>query len=274
MKSNQEDCVEVVKPSKEVEVIPKHEFNNVLNIKQSAQQLVGFVKAIKNVKDEKSLAKNALKQNAIRELGFGSFLDIDFPKNYPPFVATLVRHFDEASKCILLESDKKLEIKPIDVHLCYGLSMSGVDVEEGDDVEEDDENATTYKQFLATWRNFLGVRIGYPLLSVLVKKLFDADVEVCDNWKITFIVLAVNTMIKSTANTQPRTDFLYSCMDLNLVSQLNWFKYTFDSLVSSTAYWKGQLGRFFCGPLPFLMVCPTVFLNCSIKVHYYFMKYF
>ncbi|XP_057249720.1 uncharacterized protein LOC130590941 isoform X2 [Beta vulgaris subsp. vulgaris] len=89
----------------------------------------------------------------------------------------------------------------------------------------------------------------------MATQLADSAVPVTDNWKRTFLVVAVNCCIKSTLNPQPLTNFLSATIDINNIPKYNWCKYTIESLLHSASAWQEDTSRFFAGPLPFLQVC-------------------
>ncbi|KAL2900181.1 hypothetical protein RDABS01_025263 [Bienertia sinuspersici] len=219
-----------------------------LRIRQSPQQLQKLMSGLKEPKPPQQ--PQLAKLQAIKELEFGAFIDMNLPRNKPRFVAELVKQFDQESCTIQLARNKELKVEPIDVHLCYGLPMTGAAIEEF--IIEDSDASD---EILANWRGFLGVEVGCPKLPAIVTKLLDPEVEVCDNWKLSFLVLAVNTMIKCTSNEQPYYDFILSCLNLKEVPHLNWAQFAIHSLVKAAAYWKGLPNRYWTGPLPFLMIC-------------------
>lgn len=64
-----------------------------MRIRQSPQQLQKPIIELKEPSDHK-LSPQPTKLQAIRDLGFDAFIDIDFPRNKPRFVTELVKNFD------------------------------------------------------------------------------------------------------------------------------------------------------------------------------------
>ncbi|KMT17405.1 hypothetical protein BVRB_2g038600 [Beta vulgaris subsp. vulgaris] len=186
------------------------------------------------------------KRQAIIDMGFGGLLELDLPKNDPIFCAELLSKYCVGSGCLLLRRDKEIDIREMDVHLVYGLPLGGLEV------DESKESDAEYQVMLEGWRAYIGVQRGSPFLSTLSTHLADAAVPVTDNWKRTFLVMAVNSCIKSTQNPQPLTHFLTASMDVNDIRNYNWCKYTTESLLHSARTWQQDPRRFFSGPMPFL----------------------
>ncbi|XP_056683799.1 uncharacterized protein [Spinacia oleracea] len=179
-------------------------------------------------------------------MGFGGLLHIDLPFNTPFFAGDLVWNFDTNSMCILLERNKEIHIIALDVYLVYGIPLGGHKIIEAKDDEE------SFVELVAALKSYHGT-VDVPSLTDIAAKLVKADVD--DNWKRSFLVLAVNSCIKSTTNPQPLLRFLSTSYDTNRIHEFNWCQYALQSLVDGTVYWKKETSRFFTGPLPFLMVC-------------------
>ncbi|XP_056691525.1 uncharacterized protein [Spinacia oleracea] len=225
------------KRAEEGEVFVRRTPTFTLNPRHSTQQIKRFIKGINN---------QAHKRQAIVDMGFGGLLHIDFPRNNPTFAGDLVMNFDTNSICILLERNKEIRIVASDVHLVYGIPLEGHKIIEAKDDEEG------FRELIDKWKAY-HESIDVPSLTEIVTKLVTDDVD--DNWKRSFLVLAVNSCIKSTTNTQPFLRFLSTSYDTNRIPNFNWCQYALESLVDGTLYWKCDTTRYFPGPLPFLMVC-------------------
>ncbi|XP_057249261.1 uncharacterized protein LOC125495738 isoform X2 [Beta vulgaris subsp. vulgaris] len=172
------------------------------------------------------------------------------PKNDPIFCARLLSRYSVGSGSLMLRRGREIEIRDIDVHLVYGIPLGGLLVD-----DNKDNDAADYRLMLEEWREYVGVQRGSPYVSTMATHLADAAVPVTDNWKRTFLVVAVNCCIKSTLNPQPLTGFLSTTIDVNNIPNYNWCKYTIESLLHSACSWQEDTTRFFAGPLPFLQVC-------------------
>uniref|UniRef100_A0A803LBU8 Ubiquitin-like protease family profile domain-containing protein n=1 Tax=Chenopodium quinoa TaxID=63459 RepID=A0A803LBU8_CHEQI len=85
----------------------------------------------------RGLEEQEEKLQAIRDMGFGGILHLDMPRSSPNFNATLVLNVDANEVCIVCARNRTIDIKPVDVHLVYGLPMGGkVIVEAANENEE------------------------------------------------------------------------------------------------------------------------------------------
>ncbi|KNA04273.1 hypothetical protein SOVF_201230, partial [Spinacia oleracea] len=66
-----------------------------LNVRQTAQMLMRFLKGISSDKPI-----NRAKQQAITKLGFRSFLNLDIPPNVNPFLYELLSHFNSSTRAL------------------------------------------------------------------------------------------------------------------------------------------------------------------------------
>ncbi|KMS94608.1 hypothetical protein BVRB_017050, partial [Beta vulgaris subsp. vulgaris] len=212
-----------------------------VKVRQSTAPFKAFLAAIAN---------QPQKRQAIIDMGFGGLLELDMPKNDPIFCARLLSRYSVGSGSLMLRRGREIEIRDIDVHLVYGIPLGGLLVD-----DNKDNDAADYRLMLEEWREYVGVQRGSPYVSTMATQLADAAVPVTDNWKRTFLVVAVNCCIKSTLNPQPLTGFLSTTIDVNNIPNYNWCKYTIESLLHSACSWQEDTTRFFAGPLPFLQVC-------------------
>nr|QIA97943.1 hypothetical protein AP_R.00g000400-v1.0.a3 [Amaranthus palmeri] len=77
-------------------------------------------------------------KEAIRNIGFGGFLDLDIGwTSRGFFCAELVKSFDVARRLLVFPSKERIKIKPKDVHLVYGVPARGakIDVSKAADAE-------------------------------------------------------------------------------------------------------------------------------------------
>ncbi|XP_056686376.1 uncharacterized protein [Spinacia oleracea] len=215
-----------------------------LNVRQTAQMLMRFLKGISSDKPI-----NRAKQQAITELGFGSFLNLDIPPNVNPFPYELLSHFNSSTRALDLQKSS-LHITIGDIYLVYGIPIGGDQV-----IELTDETDPAVKKVFSDFWKYWDVQSGCPKLVKMIEKLIKETTKVDDNWKRSFLVVVVNTMIKSTTNISPNFKFLASTVNLNRVRNLNWCHYAYTSLLTAAKYWNEDRSRWFAGPLPFLMVC-------------------
>ncbi|KAL2899008.1 Cell wall-binding protein YocH, partial [Bienertia sinuspersici] len=187
-----------------------------LKTRHTVQSLMSLIEGLLNSQEEKL--------QAIRDMGFGGFINLDMPRNTPYFFATLVENLEISGMCILCDRNRSMSIEPIDVHLVYRVPIGGKVIK--DAKLEDDE----FNEMVIKFKQYHNGKI--PSLKALSERLVDEETPFDDDWKISFLVLALNSCIKHVINTQP-----------------------FLSLIKWTEYWQEDKSRFFCGPPPFLMIC-------------------
>uniref|UniRef100_A0A803KY96 Ubiquitin-like protease family profile domain-containing protein n=1 Tax=Chenopodium quinoa TaxID=63459 RepID=A0A803KY96_CHEQI len=196
----------------------------------------------------RGLEEQEEKLQAIRDMGFGGILHLDMPRSSPNFNATLVLNVDANEVCIVCARNRTIDIKPVDVHLVYGLPMGGKVIVEA--ANENEEMVMVMRELKAYHGGG-----GIPKFSALVDDLLEPNNLPDDRWKRSFLLLVVNCCIKSVANTQPLFKFMHTAVDTSQISSFDWCSYTIQSLIDSSIYYQGDVKRYFLGPLPFLMVC-------------------
>uniref|UniRef100_A0A803KXZ3 Uncharacterized protein n=1 Tax=Chenopodium quinoa TaxID=63459 RepID=A0A803KXZ3_CHEQI len=196
----------------------------------------------------RGLEEQEEKLQAIRDMGFGGILHLDMPRSSPNFNATLVLNVDANEVCIVCARNRTIDIKPVDVHLVYGLPMGGKVIVEA--ANENEEMVMVMRELKAYHGGG-----GIPKFSALVDDLLEPNNPPDDRWKRSFLLLVVNCCIKSVANTQPLFKFKHTAVDTSQISSFDWCSYTIQSLIDSSIYYQGDVKRYFPGPLPFLMVC-------------------
>ncbi|KAL2924892.1 Collagen alpha-1(XVII) chain [Bienertia sinuspersici] len=186
--------------------------------------------------------------NAIKDIGVGSFLELDLDAHKPIFSDQLVRSFDPYGVYLVLDKNQEIDITQLDMHLVFKVPMAGELIEEP--FQEIDE---IWKEFLR-WRGLFGMTSGSALNSIVIAEIERLKHEpIQKDFLFHFIIYAVNCCIRSTTNPSLNYKFLYSCMDTIKIKHLNWCEYVYRSLISSTIEWQDG-SAFFTGPLPFLTV--------------------
>uniref|UniRef100_A0A803LS62 Ubiquitin-like protease family profile domain-containing protein n=1 Tax=Chenopodium quinoa TaxID=63459 RepID=A0A803LS62_CHEQI len=218
----------------------------IVQIKDLELKQRHIVKPLQNLVKTLQSTKQEDKLQAIENMGFGGFLHLDMPKGTPKYSATLVENLEVDGLYFLCDKNKKIDIQPIDAHLVYGLPIGGEEIK--DAALEDEVLLEVMKEVKAYSDGSI------PNLTDLAGKLGNPDTPLDDNWKRSFLLIVVNSCIKSVSNTQPFYRFMYTAADTNKISKFDWSSYTVESLKEMTIYWKGDRKRFFLGPLPFVTV--------------------
>ncbi|XP_021724754.1 putative pre-mRNA-splicing factor ATP-dependent RNA helicase DHX16 [Chenopodium quinoa] len=191
-------------------------------------------------------------KQAIRNIGFGGFLELDLPIHInSTLTENLVTNFDTERCCLMLPKRKQeIFLEAIDVHLAYGLPLGGKRIE-----QPNDESNLKWSKFLKAWRSKFGLKKGSPTNKRLIDRIQELKKEksVSDEFLWNFVVCVVNCCIRSTNNPQLYIKFLYSCMDVKKIAELDWCTFVIEHLKDSVSVWK-KGNSYFTGPLPFLMV--------------------
>uniref|UniRef100_A0A803KSM5 Uncharacterized protein n=1 Tax=Chenopodium quinoa TaxID=63459 RepID=A0A803KSM5_CHEQI len=172
----------------QIEVVPYDDVGNEegprikLSTRQTVMPLMHLVQ---------QLAYQADKLQAIKDMGFGGFLHLAFPHNFPEFSAQLVLNFDAVGMKFNLDRNRSFDVKSADVHMVYGIPRGGKEIMDAKDDNED------YKKVLDSYKRYHG-----GVLPNNVNKLI-VEIPLDDDWKRSFLVLVVNCCIKSIQNQQP-----------------------------------------------------------------------
>ncbi|XP_056685415.1 uncharacterized protein [Spinacia oleracea] len=205
---------------------------------------------------------NEQKKEVVRNIGLGALLDFQLPTSSQQFVTWLCNNFEENSQNLYLPRNEKILIEFEDVKKIYGLPSGEVEIVEA----KSDKASEEFSAFMASWKkifidskwNPLGNKV--PSVQKILKYYSREDqIEVGPdaNFITSFLVVTVNTLIKSTLSNQAYFKFLFSMMDHEQIQSLNWCKYVWEALLSTTAQYKKNLklndiATFFTGPLPLL----------------------
>ncbi|KMT03365.1 hypothetical protein BVRB_8g190560 [Beta vulgaris subsp. vulgaris] len=113
--------------SKNANTLGKNKVEITLNPRHTVQQFMQLIKGLEGQDD---------KLRAIRDMGFGGLMHLNFSRIDTIFVAKLLRDFDPYGMCILLDRNRDIKVDAIDVHLVYGISIGGEVIVEGKNEDE------------------------------------------------------------------------------------------------------------------------------------------
>lgn len=203
-----------------------------------------FQKLIENLTDQQ--------KNAVRDIGFGSLLQLQVTCGDNKLSTYLVQNFD-VYRCALKLEDEEMLLTEDDVDSTLGLPHGPLQVIEGNN-----SNATEdYNNLLTQWR----ARWNVPTCGPITKTLCDgilAMKEHGDMFKRDFVVFVVSTMLKGHTNRSSNFKVLYSLINVDKIKEYNWCRYVFTSLIRSVERWKKKPTSNFTGPLVFLLVIPLI----------------
>lgn len=87
--------------SKNANTLGKNKVEITLNPRHTVQQFMQLIKGLEGQDD---------KLRAIRDMGFGGLMHLNFPRNDTVFAAKLMRDFDPYGMCILLDRNRDIKV--------------------------------------------------------------------------------------------------------------------------------------------------------------------
>ncbi|WCJ21162.1 hypothetical protein M5689_003340 [Euphorbia peplus] len=128
-----------------------------------------------------------LRKRAIREIGFGGFLDIDLILHKFWFAEKLVDSFNVNRCSLCLNKGIQIDLCKEDFHAVYGVPCGGTEIEELE-IEEGDE----WLCFMEEWRLKFGLSNRSPTNAVVIAKLDSLKNELtCDEFIWNFLICVV-----------------------------------------------------------------------------------
>nr|GMC89498.1 uncharacterized protein LOC109179062 [Ipomoea batatas] len=186
-------------------------------------------------------------KNAVREIGFGSLLEIKLSNLDRMLTTYLVKNFD-VYRCVLRLEKEEMLLTEDDVESTLGLPKSDIQVVEGNN-----SNATIeYNNLVEEWRVHWRIDSCSPLVKTLSEGLGERK-DHGDMFKRDFVVFVISSLFKGHAKWTSNFKLLYSLIDVNNIKNLNWCGYIFKSLIDSVEKWTKTPTTFFTGPLIFLV---------------------
>lgn len=192
--------------------------------------------AIKNMTAEQ--------KQKLRDIGFGSIIEIKFSENPMKISYFVVNNFDENSSSLKLKNGS-IKITEKTVFEILGVPLGGTKIESLDRSDPDDPVTTTWKsQF-----HKQGIRSKDVMQYMKDRK------EVDRLFVLNFLVIFATCMAEGTKLGTCNLKFLPFITPEVDVSKLNWCGYIYECLIQSKSKWKrGAHGEYYCGPLTFLIV--------------------
>ncbi|KNA05244.1 hypothetical protein SOVF_192220, partial [Spinacia oleracea] len=240
IKEDDDDDLEILEIDEDAKpIVPKQKKKVVLYQKIPPTQLIELIKKMSDEHKE-----------AIRKIGFGGFLSLSMANHNSALADYIVTSSNVDRQSIVLPGSGENFVTPEDVHQVYGVPLGGEEIVEPENEDIDDN----YVEFLATWRKIFKLRKGSPTNLPLIARIKDLMLEPVSNEFIwNFVIAAVNSCMRSTNNPQVYIRFMYSCMNTNMIANLDWSTFVYRHWKKSVCEWKAGTS-FYTGPLPFLLV--------------------
>ncbi|GMY24259.1 E3 ubiquitin-protein ligase SINA-like 10 [Fagus crenata] len=178
--------------------------------------------------------------DAVKSMGFGSLLSLRCRTLRRSLCLWLLERFN-TTRCSLEICGERIPLSPKDVELVMGLAASGKDVVNSG---PDDLIADLRHSYNASNRG-ISVRL-------LEERL--AAPEAGEDFKRSFVLYALGTLLSPTARLDVSPSFLHFLTNMDVVHQYNWGKFLLDRLVREVSRFRQGKQRAVGGCLLFLQL--------------------
>jgi len=179
-------------------------------------------------------------KESVKSMGFGSLLGLRCRTLRRSLCLWLLERFD-ATNCSLEISSAHLPLTPKDVETVLGLSASGKEVVNSGPEDLISDLRSSY--------NAINHGISVRLLEDRL-----ATAEAGDDFKRSFVLYVLGTLLSPTARLDVSPSFLHILTNMDLVHQYNWSKFVLDRLVREVSLFHKGKQRAVGGCLLFLQV--------------------
>lgn len=177
---------------------------------------------------------------AVKSMGFGSILNLRCRTLRRSLCLWLLEKFNTVRRSLEICGDR-IPLTPRDVELVMGLSSTGKDVANSG---PDELIAELRRNYNATNRG-ISVRLLEERLAVP---------EAGEDFKRSFLLYVLGTLICPTARLDVSPSFLHFLTNMDVVHQYNWGKFLLDRLVREVARYRQGKQRAVGGCLLFLQL--------------------
>ncbi|XP_059643330.1 uncharacterized protein LOC132285181 [Cornus florida] len=179
-------------------------------------------------------------KDAVKSLGFGSLLGLRCRTLRRSLCLWLLERFNTVRRCLEI-SDERIPLSPRDVELVMGLAASGKDVVNSGP----DDLIVELRQSYNATNHGISVRL-------LEERL--AAPEAGDDFKRSFVLYALGTLLCPTARLDVSPSFLHVLTNIDVIHQYNWGKFLLDRLVREVSRFRQGKQRAVGGCLLFLQL--------------------
>ncbi|XP_021832077.1 uncharacterized protein LOC110772022 isoform X1 [Prunus avium] len=179
-------------------------------------------------------------KDAVKSMGFGSLLDLRCRTLRRSLCLWLLERFDTTQRSLEI-CGERIPLTPKDVELVMGLAASGKDVVNSG---PDDLIVDLRHSYDAT-NHGISVRL-------LEERL--AEPEAGEEFKRSFVLYALGTLLSPTARLDVSPSFLHFLTNMDVVHQYNWGKFLLDRLVCEVSRFRQGKQRAVGGCLLFLQL--------------------
>lgn len=207
--------------------------------KQPEIEDVGQFQALKSRMSHSSVYRvvsslSNVQKKVVREIGFGSLLDLKATHLPLQLAYWLVVHFDAGNCSLSLPNEQPLVITEEDVHDVLGLPVGGEVLQF--DADEDSIMLNSWKKQFET--NSLLVSVG-DLTSFVMSTKGGGPM-----FKRNFVVICYSTLMFGSQNQYIGHWILRFLSSVSDINKCNWCKFVLDCLVEAKKYWQEKPTRF------------------------------
>ncbi|KAJ9183204.1 hypothetical protein P3X46_007101 [Hevea brasiliensis] len=179
-------------------------------------------------------------KDAVKSMGFGSLLGLRCRTLRRSLCLWLLQRFDTSGRSLEIRGER-IPISPKDVEFVMGLAASGKDVVNSG---PDDLIAGLRRSYNATNRG-----ISVRLLEERLKAP-----EAGEEFKRSFVLYALGTLLSPTARLDVSPSFLHFLTNMDVIHQYNWGNFLLDRLVREVSRFRQGKQRAVGGCLLFLQL--------------------
>ncbi|XP_019196010.1 PREDICTED: uncharacterized protein LOC109189836 [Ipomoea nil] len=206
----------------------------------SAKIRVPLVQLVEALADLTSLQKKD-----IRDLGFGSLLELKIKEMPLRLGRWLLLNFDPQARSIRLGEGEFLEVREEDVAAIMGFPCGEVVVTR--------RARHAKSKLLTAWRGTFE-KDRYDVKPMEVAQWIRDDLEGGDWFKRHFMVLVISSLISCMNNGYCNQMVFHHLDDVSAIGSLNWCRFVIEELLSTHALWRVANDHRFTGPIFFLIV--------------------
>lgn len=164
-------------------------------------------------------------KQAVSDIGLGRLIQISCGRLKRKLYSWLVERIDTTSYTIELNG-ANLELNCDSFSYIMGVSDGGMPIQ----LEGDRSRVAIYlEKFNATSSG-----INIKILSDILRNCREAD----DDFKVTFILFTLCTVLCPPIGVHISSSFLYSLIDVNSIKKMNWATFSFNRLMQSIIRYK------------------------------------
>lgn len=202
---------------------------------------------------------NEAQKEAIRRIGFGGLLDLNFSRFPHQYVSMFLQAFNDGTHIFRASKHKEFLVSKHDVHDCFLLPVGPKQLElipTGRMTLKMEESgvAEEYRKLKEQWRSKFDV--PNSSMSISLGKLFDhmkRDKEGGDDFCRNFVIFSMSSFLCPTSNNGVDIKLVKAVDNVRDISQYDWCSYVLQGLVTAALDYKDD-PTCVLGCIPFLMI--------------------